>query len=424
MNTQLILAIVLSIASAFIIFKVKEKTGKLSLASLSALALGLGIGSIFKENSSFLGTVGTGYMSLVKMIVMPLVILAITTSSARLKDLRTLKNIGIKTVGLLLGTTGIAALLGIVVANLFNLGAGLTFNGAMDFTAKEIPAFSQVLLDMLPANPAGAIVDGKIIPVVIFSVFIAIALVILDNREPEKVKYFKGFLLGASEIVQEITRWILKLMPYGVFALIATAASQNGINTLGSLSIVIIAVYLTCLLQMLLVHTPLLAFVAKVNPLKFFKAIFPAQVVAFTSQSSYGTLPVTIESLVDGSEVSEEVAGFVAPIGATVGMNACGGLYPAIVAVFVANMFNIDLSLYHYGLIVLTTMISSLGIAGVPGAATMSTTVILSTLGLPVEGMAMIIAVDSVIDMMRTATNVTGAAVVAKVVDATEKRRK
>jgi len=145
--------------------------------------------------------------------------------------------------------------------------------------------------------------------------------------------------------------------------------------------------------------------------------------MAFTSQSSYGTLPVTIKSLVEGAGVSENVASFVAPLGSTIGMNGCGGLYPAIVAIFVANVFNVDMTIYSYILIVLTTIISSIGIAGVPGAATMSTTVVLATLGLPIEGMAMVIAVDSIIDMMRTATNVTGSAVAALVVDETEKRK-
>ncbi|HAK41697.1 MAG TPA: dicarboxylate/amino acid:cation symporter, partial [Clostridium sp.] len=145
--------------------------------------------------------------------------------------------------------------------------------------------------------------------------------------------------------------------------------------------------------------------------------------MAFTSQSSYGTLPVTIRSLVEGAGVSENIASFVAPLGSTIGMNGCGGLYPAIVAIFVANVFNVDMTIYSYILIVLTTIISSIGIAGVPGAATMSTTVVLATLGLPIEGMAMVIAVDTIIDMMRTATNVTGSAVAALVVDETEKRK-
>lgn len=421
MNINNILIILLSLLSFYIIYLVKKKTNKFSYATLTALGLGLIIGSLFKENINFLETIGKGYMSLIKMIVIPLVALSLTTSIIRLKNLDTLKSIGLKAITILLGTTGIAAFIGITVANLFNLGSGLAFTTVENFQPREVPTFSQVLLDMIPANPFASFAEGKIIQVIVFSLFIAIALVILENKKPEKIKGFKDILLGAHEVIMTITSFVLKLIPFGVFALISTAISKNGLDTLKSLSFVIIAVYLASILQILLVHTPLVAFLGKMNPLRFFKAIFPAQTVAFTGQSSYGTLPVTIKNLTENANVSEEVASFVASLGATVGMNACGGLYPAVVAIFVANVFNIDLSFYQYILIIITTIVSSIGIAGVPGAATMSTTVILTTLGLPIEGMAMVIAVDSIIDMMRTATNVTGAAVTALVVDRSEK---
>ena len=422
-NINLIVSIVLSLAAFYLIYLVKAKTNKFSFATLTALALGLAIGVFFKDSASYLEVVGKGYISLIKMIVVPLVMVSIITSILRLKNLDTLKAIGFKTLGILLGTTGIAAAIGLVIGKLFNLGQGLSYVGVEGFTAREIPSFSKVILDFLPSNPIASIVNNQIIPVVIFSLFVAIALVIEDNKNPEKIKAFKDVILSAYELVLGITRIVLKFIPYGVFALIATAAAKNGIDTLKSLIAVIAAVYIACLLQIILVHTPLVAFVARKNPIKFFKDIFPAQVVAFTSQSSYGTLPVTIKSLVENAKVSENIASFVAPLGSTIGMNACGGLYPAIVAVFVANVFNVDLSAYHYFLIILTTIISSIGIAGVPGAATMSTTVVLSTAGLPVEGMAMVMAVDAVIDMMRTLTNVTGSAVAAVVVDETEKRK-
>ncbi|GAA0109531.1 MULTISPECIES: dicarboxylate/amino acid:cation symporter [Clostridium] len=423
MNINLILAIILSIAALYIIYLVKSKTGKFSYSTLTALTIGLILGAIFKENIKFLEVVGKGYISLIKMIVVPLVMVSIITSIIRLKNLDTLKSIGIKTLGILLGTTGVAAIIGIIIGKIFKLGQGLSFVGAEGFKAREIPSFSKVLLDFLPSNPVASVVNNQIIPIVIFSLFIAIALVIEDNKNPEKVKPFKDFILSTYELVLSITRIVLKFIPYGVFALITTAAATNGMDTIKSLINVILAVYIACILQIVLVHTPLIAFVARKNPLKFFKDIFPAQVIAFTSQSSYGTLPVTIKSLVENAKVSENIASFVAPLGSTIGMNACGGLYPAIVAIFVANVFNVDMTMYHYFLIVLTTVISSIGIAGVPGAATMSTTVVLSTLGLPIEGMAMVMAVDAIIDMMRTATNVTGSAVAALVVDETEKRK-
>ena len=422
-NIKLILAIVLSILATYAIYKIRKITNKFSFATLTALTLGVVLGIIFKENILFLDTVGKAYMSLIKMIVVPLVVTSLITSIVRLENLDTLKSIGLKTFTVLLGTTGAAAFIGIIVSSSLNLGQGLRFIGAENFKAREIPGFSKVLIDMLPSNPLAAIVENKIIPIVIFSMFIAIALVIEDNTNKEKAKPFKDFILSAYDIVLRITKMVLRIIPYGVFALIATAAAKNGMDTLMSLIWVILAVYIAAFLQFLFVYTPLISFVARMNPLKFFKGIFPAQVVAFTSQSSYGTLPVTIKSLVEGVGVSENIASFVAPLGSTIGLNGCGGFYPAIVAIFAANVFNVELTIYSYILIVLTAIISSIGIAGVPGSATMSTTVMLAALGLPIEALAMVIAVDSIIDMIRTATNVTGASVAALIVDQTEKRK-
>ena len=422
-NIKLILAIVLSILATYAIYKIRKITNKFSFATLTALTLGVVLGIIFKENILFLDTVGKAYMSLIKMIVVPLVVTSLITSIVRLENLDTLKSIGLKTFTVLLGTTGAAALIGIIVASSLHLGQGLRFIGAENFKAREIPGFSKVLIDMLPSNPLAAIVENKIIPIVIFSMFIAIALVIEDNTNKEKAKPFKDFILSAYDIVLRITKMVLRIIPYGVFALIATAAAKNGMDTLMSLIWVILAVYIAAFLQFLFVYTPLISFVARMNPLKFFKGIFPAQVVAFTSQSSYGTLPVTIKSLVEGVGVSENIASFVAPLGSTIGLNGCGGFYPAIVAIFAANVFNVELTIYSYILIVLTAIISSIGIAGVPGSATMSTTVMLAALGLPIEALAMVIAVDSIIDMIRTATNVTGASVAALIVYQTEKRK-
>lgn len=423
LNYGIVLGILATLVAFYIIYKVKVKTGKRSLATLVGLGLGLVIGVIFKENVAFLQVVGKGYMSLIKMIIMPLVMVSIITSIVRLKNLNTLKTIGLKALAILLGTTGVAALIGSLMGNVFKLGQGIQFTAVENFTEREIPKISQVILDFLPANPIASMASGNVIPVVVFSLFIAIALVIEDNKNPEKVKAFKDFILAAYEVVLSITGIVLQFIPYGVFALIATAAVNNGMDTILSLLSVIIAVYVACILQILLVHTPLIAFVAKKNPIQFFKDIFPAQLLAFTSQSSYGTLPVTIKSLVENAKVSENVASFVAPLGSTIGMNACGGLYPAIVAVFVSNVVGTPLTGYQYLLIFITSIVSSIGIAGVPGAATMSTTVVLATLGLPIEGMAMVLAVDAIIDMMRTATNVTGSAVAALVVDETEKRK-
>lgn len=422
-NFNVVLAILLSIIAVYVIYKVNVKTQKFAFTTLTALILGLILGVIFKENILFLELFGKGYMSLIKMIVVPLVMVSLITSIIRLKDLNTLKSIGLKTLAVLLGTTGIAAAIGIIVGKLLNVGQGLNFLAPEGFEAREIPTLSKVILDMLPSNPIASIVDNKIIPVIIFSLFIAIALMIEVNKNPERAKPFKDFIMSAYGLVTTLTGIVLKFIPYGIFALIATAGAKNGVDTIKSLGLVVIAVYVACILQILLVHTPLIATLGRRNPIGFYKDIFPAQLLAFTSQSSYGTLPVTIKSLVERAKVRESIASFVAPLGSTVGMNACGGLYPAIVAIFVANVFGLNLSMQSYLLIIFTTIISSIGIAGVPGSATMSVTVVLTTLGLPLEGIAMVMAVDPLLDMMRTATNVTGTAVTALVVDETEKRK-
>jgi Na+/H+-dicarboxylate symporter len=296
------------------------------------------------------------------------------------------------------------------------VGSGIEFVKDASFKAREIPTFAKVLVDMVPTNPIAAMAEAKIIPVIVFSLFIAVAIVIEGSRKPETVKPFVDFINSFSKIMFRVTKMVIKLTPYGVLGLMASIAAENGLSTLLPLGKVIIAVYIGCLLQLVLVHGGLVAFVAKVNPVKFFKKVYPAQVVAFTTQSSYGTLPVTIKSLTNRVKISEKIASFVGPIGATIGMNACGGLYPAIVAVFVARMFNIELTMTHYIMLILATTLGSFGIAGVPGTASIAATVVLSTVGLPVEGLAMVLGVDVIIDMARTMTNVTGAMVTALLV--------
>ncbi|MEF9935435.1 MAG: dicarboxylate/amino acid:cation symporter [Clostridium sp.] len=419
MNTNIIFAVILSILSFFIVYFVNKKTGKFAYSVLTAMGLGLALGVIFKENVGFLSVVGKGYMSLIKMIVVPLIVTSLIVSIIRLKDIKTLRTIGVKTVSILLITTGIAGVIGLVIANALNLGVGLTIPAGVEFAAKEVPPFSKVFIDMLPANPLASVVDNKIIPIIIFTLFVAVALLIEDRRKPERVKVFKDFIEGAYAVVKRITAIVVSFIPYGVVALMASVASSSGADTIRSLILVIVSVYIAAIIQLLLVYTPLVAVLGRMSPIKFFKGIFPAQVLAFTSQSSFGTLPVTIRSLVERIGVSEKVASFVAPLGSTVGLNGCGGFYPAIVAVMVANMFSIELSLTSYAVIVFTVIVSSIGIAGVPGSAIMSTTVVLSAVGLPIEGIALVLAIDPILDMARTAINVTGASTTALIVDRT-----
>lgn len=416
-NGQVIVTVLVGLLALVLLGFLKRKNVSFSIRTVTALGIGIIFGFMFKEDALLFEPIGKVYISLIRMLVIPLVMVSLIKSISSLEDSDKLKSIGLKAIVVLLGTTGIAAIVGIVFGNLFNLGSGIVFEGATDFVQKEVPNFMTVFNDMLPTNPIKAMVDGKIIPVIIFSVFIAIGIIIEEKHNKEIVKPLKDFINALSSVFIRITRVILQLTPYGVFALMSAVAAKNGISTLMPLAKFIVAIYLALLFQIVVVHGGLITFVKRKNPIKFFKAIYPAQVVAFTTQSSYGTLPVTIECLQDNVKVSPSIASFVASLGSSVGMNGCGGVYPAMVAVFVANVFNINLTMTQYVLLVVTVMIGSIGIAGVPGAATMSTTLILTTLGLPVEGIAIIIGVDVIVDMARTLTNVTGSAVAAYLVD-------
>jgi Na+/H+-dicarboxylate symporter len=415
MNLTYIILITALILLAFLYF-LKIKKVSFGNRVFIGMILGIAMGAIFKKEALIIEPIGLIFVRLIKMLVIPLVTTAIISSITALESTKQLKSIGFKTIGLLLLTTAIATVIGTITALVMNLGSGMEYIKDASFEAREIPSFSKVLLDMIPMNPVSEMAEGKIIPVIIFSIFIAVAIVIEGSRKPEVVKPVKDFINSFAQIMFRVTKMVIRLTPYGVFGLMVAVAAKYGLSTLIPLGKVILAVYIACALHVIITYGSLLTFVAKVNPMRFFKKIYPAQVVAFTTRSSYGTLPVTLKALTTRVKISEKIASFVAPMGATVGMNACGGLYPAIVAIFVARVFDIELTAMHYIILVATTTLSSIGIAGVPGTASIAATVVLSTLGLPVEGLAMVLGVDVVIDMARTAVNVTGASVVALLV--------
>jgi uncharacterized protein len=410
------MGIIISLLILVSLVFLKKKKVKFGNRVLIAMLLGVGFGIFFKEDTSYIAPLGSIYVSLIKMLVIPLVVATIISSITSIEDPKKLRKIGSKTIGWLLFTTLIASVIGIVVALALNLGSGVQFAKDAAFEAREIPVFKDVLLAMVPSNPIAQAAEGQIIPVIIFSVLIAIAITIEGAKNAQLVKPVKDFFNSLSKVMFRLTKMVLKVTPYGVFGLMASVSADYGISTLLPLMKVITAVYIASILQVVFVHGSLLAFVVKINPIKFFKKIFPAQVVAFTTRSSYGTLPVTIRSLTDGVGVSEKIASFVAPMGATMGMNGCGGFYPTVAAIFVANVFGVPMTVTSYIILALVTTIASLGTAGVPGTASIMTTVVLTSMGLPVEGIAMLLGIDTIIDMARTATNVTGSAVTSLLV--------
>jgi Na+/H+-dicarboxylate symporter len=398
---------------------------KVSFGNRVFIGLGLGIivGVIFNQTGTqfkSINTIGTIYVDLIKMLVMPLVFILVINSISSLSSMAQLRKLGFKTIGWFLLTTGIASLIGLLVALAIDPGNGIAQAVPKDFKAKEIPTFSQVILDLVPTNPISDMAAGKVVPVLIFAIFVAVAIVSLGSKKPEAVASVKSFISSAAAVMHQVVKYVIRLTPYGVYALIAAMAGKYGWETLEPLAKVILTSYVALIIHFVVVFGGLVLLVAKVNPIKFFKKAYPTIAVAFTTRSSYATLPVNLEVITKRLRISPRIASFVAPLGATMNFNGCGGVWPAVVAIFVAKVYNLPLGISEYLLLILVSVISSIGVAGVPGPASISTTVVLTALGLPLEGMGLVLGVEALIDMGRTAVNATGTTVTALLVAESE----
>ncbi|WP_115993641.1 dicarboxylate/amino acid:cation symporter [Cohnella lupini] len=386
---------------------------------LIGLGLGVAVGILF-QNLDFetkgITTFGSIYISLIRMLVVPLVFVLVLNSIASLTSLDYLRKIGFKTFAWFLGTTGIASIIGLLIALLFNPGSGIQQAVPEGFTAREIPTFSEVILDLIPSNPISEAAEGKVVPVLIFAIFLAVAIIKIGSKNAESVKPVRDLIQSLTQILHQVVKYVIRLTPYGVFALIAGITARYGWDTLQELGSVIVTSYVALIIHFVLIFGGLVLFVAKVNPIRFFRKIYPTIAVAFTTRSSYATLPINLEVITKRLHVSPRIASFVAPLGASVNFNGCGGVWPAIVAVFTAEVFGIHLSLTDYIILVVVSIISSIGVAGVPGPAVISTTVVLTALGLPLEGIAIVAGVEALIDMGRTAVNATGTTVTSLLV--------
>lgn len=409
-----------TLAVIILLYWMAKKKVKFSYRVLVAMGLGLSIGLLLGDVAVTIRPIGQLYVRLIMMLVVPLVFASIIRSFTQLEDTHKLKSIGLKALFWLLVSTSIATMIGLIFAVTFNLGAGFDVS-EITYTPREVVPIEQVLLNLFPNNIISHMASNQMIPVIIFAIFISVAVIIESRKRPEKVKPFKDFINSFADVMVSLTKIVIRFTPYGVFALMANAAGRNNLDTLKLLAVYIILMHVAMLVHFVFVQMTLIKFVGKVSPIQFIKNIYPAQVVAFTTQSSYGTLPVTVKSLTNRVGVSERIASFVGPLGANVGMNACGGIFPAMVAVFTANAFGINLVFSDYLLIVFVTTIASIGIAGVPGIATIAATVVLVSVGLPLEGIALVVGVDALIDMGRTLINVTGTQVSATLVAISEK---
>ena len=424
----------------FVMMKAMEKKKiKFSLRMITATVSGLILGVIIQavagfpevpkdivwlnEVSSWYGLFGNGFMDLLKMLVVPLVFLSIVRVIINInKD--GIGKLTFRSIFMLLITTAISAIVGILVANFFKLGIGEKIVVA-DAEIREIKSIIDTIRGLLPSNPIKVMADGNIVAVVIFAAFLGNAINRLQKKYSDVIAPFVSLVEAMYKIITSVAMTVIKYMPYAVVALLANTITARGMESLYTVLDFIIALYVSVFI-MIVVHLIIVA-VNGVNPIKYLKNVSEALILAFTSRSSLGTLPVTIECLTDKCGVDEGVASFVGSLGSNMGMNGCAGIYPAMMAVTIANMAGFDKDLSFYAMLLVVITISSLGIAGLPGTATMAVSVVISGIGMgsyfPLAGG--IIAIDPIIDMGRTMLNVNGtmasAVSVARSVDKLDK---
>ena len=406
-------------------FAVKKLSKKLNFTKLMILSIviGIGLGLIIQfiagfpsdptklawltEVSKWYGLFGYGFMDLLKMLVVPLVFVSIVRVIMNLKDGENLGKLTLRTVIMLLGTTAIAAIVAIIVGNLFKLGVGQEVLNHTD-KMREVTPIVDTLRGLLPSNPVDAMAQANVVAIVIFATFIGIAIKRLSKKHAETIKPFVDFVEAFYKIIISVSITVIKLMPYAVVALMATSIIDRGISSILGVLDFILALYISVAI-MFIIHLIIIS-INGINPIKYLKNVSKPLILAFTSRSSLGTLPVTIETLTDNLKVDQGISSFVGSLGANMGMNGCAGIYPALMAVTVANMSGTTMNFSFYVMLLIVITISSLGIAGIPGTATMSVSVVISGMGMgayfPLLGG--ILAIDPILDMGRTMLNVNG----------------
>ncbi|NNC64244.1 MAG: L-cystine transporter [Gammaproteobacteria bacterium] len=409
-----------------------SRTGMgLSRRVLVALVVGAAVGVLFQtlyaaEPDAITATlawsnvIGGGYVNLLRMIVMPLILVSMTAAVVRMDEAATLGKIGGLVVGLLIVTTMIAALIGIVVANIFGLSAeGLT-EGAREIATAEILSerqagladmtLAEMLLSFIPQNIFSDLTGARptsIIAVVVFGILLGIAGLHLTHDDPTRGAAFRSLVETAQAVVLNLVRMVISLTPYGVFALmLRVSATSNAEDILNLLSFVV-ASYLAIII-MFAVHALIIA-AAGTSPATYFKKAWPVLAFAFTSRSSAATIPLNVETQTNELDVAVPIANLSASFGATIGQNGCAGIYPAMLAVMIAPTMGINpMDLSFIATLTGIVAISSFGVAGIGGGATLAALIVLPALGFPVALVALLISIEPLIDMARTALNVSG----------------
>ena len=381
--------------------------------TLAAIFLGIACGVWLPDAMLAFKWMGDLFLMLLKMLIVPLVFASVFVAIVSLGSGEALKNLGLKAFGYYFLTTALAVTAGLLVVNIIEPGSAHQLAGSAPVSQPKEHSVSSLLLSFVPANIFASLSEGRIVQVLVFVIFFAVAALHLEEKKRDTLS---GFFDALNDAMGKIAGWVIKLTPLGVFSLIGYVIAKEGLETLYQLKDYVIAVLVALFLHALVV-LPLVAYlIGHFNPYTYFLKVREAVLVAFSTASSSATLPVSIEVSETKGEVKKESAGFILPLGATVNMDGTA-LYEAIAVMFIANSFGVELGFSEQIVIFVTATFASIGAAGIPGAGLVMMTMILSAVGLPLEAIGLIAAVDRILDMFRTSINVWGDLLATKVLN-------
>lgn len=366
----------------------------------------------------WIAPIGTIFINLIKMVIVPIVFTSLVVGMTSLGDLKKLGRIGIKTIFIYLFTTAIAIMIGFAVAGIIHPGIGLEMTAGDAVKVKEAPSIMQVFVAMVPTNPVASMAKADILPIIIFALFVGVGILQVGGK---KSQLLIDWFDAAAEVSYKIINMVMQFAPIGVFCLLLPVVAENGPKVLLPLLSVIACMAFGSVIHAFAVYSSMARIWGNTSPLKFFRGMSEAILIAFTTCSSAATLPINMKNCQEKLGCSRDIASFVLPLGATINMDGTA-IYMGVCSLFIANVYGIDLTMAQMGMIVLTGTLASIGTAGVPGAGLIMLSMVLLSVGLPMEGLALVAGIDRILDMFRTTVNITGDAAVTCVINETEKQ--
>ncbi|HEX6595011.1 MAG TPA: dicarboxylate/amino acid:cation symporter [Bacillota bacterium] len=386
---------------------------------VAAFILAVVAGLIFREKVDIVQPLGDLFLRLIKFIIVPLILSTIIVGITSIRDIRQLGRLGGKTVTYYLITSFVAITLGLAVGYILSPGTKADVNVAQEeVSVQETEGVVQTMLNIVPTNPIESLAEGEILQVIFFAIFLGIGIILVGERATPVQLFFDGL----AEVMYKITGIVMKIVPLGIFGLLAPVVGHYGASVLLPLFKLIVAMLLACIAHVVIFYSFAVKSLGKMSPLMFLKGIFPAAVVAFSTSSSSGTLPVTMKNTEEYLKVSKETSSFVLPLGATINMDGTA-IYQGLAVMFIAQYFGMNLTFSQLLTVAIIGTLASIGTAGVPGAGMVMLTMVLAAVHLPIEGIALLAGVDRILDMMRTSVNVIGDASASVIVDTSEEKR-